>query len=75
MSGAPLSGFMPASWRGVTGSVSRGAFGVSFDTVDGPVRVLLSVDCARNLADVLAGYLADSGPGTTSAGRDEVDDA
>lgn len=48
-----MSSFTPATWRGTT-SVNRvtGAeMGVSFDTADGVVRLLLPVHYARHLAE------------------------
>ena len=55
----PASGaFVPAAWRGVTGPGPDGpVVGVSFDTPDGPLRLLLRVESAALLGRALAPYL------------------
>ena len=53
--GPPSGAFTPAEWRGSTFNEANGLIGVSFDTTEGPVRLLLTmesaVSCAESITD------------------------
>lgn len=48
--GPPSGAFTPAEWRGSTFNKANGLIGVSFDTTEGPVRLLLTVGSAASCA-------------------------
>jgi hypothetical protein len=54
-----IKGFTPATWRGTTAvnPATRGEIGVSFDTPDGVVRLILPIDSARAAAETILDYL------------------
>jgi hypothetical protein len=54
-----IKGFTSATWRGTTAvnPATRNEIGVSFDTADGVVRLMLPIDSARAAAETILDYL------------------
>jgi hypothetical protein len=79
--GPPSGAFVPADWRGTTrvDVATRQVIGVSFNTAGEPVRLLLSTDSARRVAEsILHELQVDYERGTnsqsaTSTGAPSVD--